>query len=357
MSREKAQKVFTAGTLAKWLPREKSAKRNIAVELAAFLGMSPRQYRKTLSTLAQTVENLMCSNKWDDIEFSKVPSVAASRYKKAFNRHTPKYAEYVAKLVSGDKSVKINAGAIFPHDVLKNLFDAYSVTSKVSQVELDAITAQWNALPNFVGDASILPIVDVSGSMYCPVGGGAKTQCVQVAISLGLYVADKNKGPFKDVMLTFSTNPSLQHLRGNIVQKVDTMAKSHWDMSTNLHAAINKILEVAVDNNVPPDEMPQMLLIMSDMQFNACVKYDDSAMQMIRRKYEEAGYAVPMIVFWNLRSCDNTPVRYDERGVALVSGYSPSILTSILQCDASSFTPEGVMLKAIMQDRYDPYSI
>jgi len=335
------------GLAAKWTPR----KGQVAAEVRAFFGMSPKQYRKSLVGMTTVVETQMCAGDWDNINFSHVPSVASRNYKKAFGRHTPAFAEYVAKLVAGDKTVKVNANAIFPHDVLKGLVSAYG-RKTLSKTELDHITAQWNALPNYVGDANIMPIVDVSGSMSCPAGKNTNVTCMDVSISLGLYLADKNKGVFKDTFLTFSDKPQLVTLKGNIVEKVDQMSKSNWDMSTNLHAAMDKILSVAVKGSVPASDMPGMLLILSDMQFNQCARYDDSAMQMIERKFADAGYSVPQIVFWNLNSSDNVPVASDKSGAALVSGFSPSIMTSLLAADLDQFTPEGIMLKTVMSDRY-----
>ena len=333
------------GLAAKWTPR----KGQIAQEIREFFGMTPKQYRKSLVALTKVVETQMCANDWDNINFSHVPSVAARNYKKAFNRHTPAFAEYVAKLVSGDKTVQVNANAIFPHDVLKGIAHSYT---KLNKTETDHVIAQWDALPNYVGDASILPLVDVSGSMTCPAGKNTSVRCLDVAVSLGLYLADKNKGVFKDTFLTFSSKPELVTLKGNIVQKCDQMSRSQWEMSTNLHAAMNKILDVAVKGSVPQSDMPAMLLILSDMQFNQCARYDDSAMEMIERKFEAAGYSMPQVVFWNLNSSDNVPVKADKSGAALVSGFSPSIMTSLLAADLDQFTPEGIMLKTVMSDRY-----
>jgi hypothetical protein len=312
--------------------------------------MTPKQYRKSLVALTKVVETQMCSGDWDNINFNHVPSVAARNYKKAFGRHTPKFAEYVAALVKGTPGVKVNANAIFPHDVLKGVINTYG--SALNKTELDHVTAQWDALPNYVGDASILPIVDVSGSMSCPAGKTGSVTCLDVSVSLGLYLADKNKGVFKDTFLTFSTKSELLTLKGNIVDKVNQMVRSKWDMSTNLHAAFEKILSVAVKANAPQEDMPAMVLILSDMQFDQCVRNDDSAMQMIERKYAEAGYNMPKVVFWNLNAGDNVPVKSDKSGAALVSGFSPAIMASLLGADVEQFTPEGIMLKTVMVPRY-----
>ena len=338
------------GLAAKWTPRQGK----LAAEIRQFFGMSPKFYRKSLVEMTKVVETNMCAKEWDSINFSHVPSVAASRYKKAFNRNTPMYAAYVASLVKGDNpEVKVNAGAVYPYDVLKGRIGSYM---KFDKTELDLVQKQWEALPNFVGDANILPLVDVSGSMTTPAGGhGSKSgvTCLEVAVSLGLYLADKNEGKFKDTFLTFSDNPELLHLKGNINQKIDQMVKSEWGMSTNLHKAFARILDVAVKGGVPQEEMPAMVLILSDMQFNACVRHDDSAMQMIARKYAEAGYTLPKVVFWNLNAAyGNAPVKFDTSGTALVSGFSPAVVKPLLAGDLETFTPESVMLKTIMDDRY-----
>jgi hypothetical protein len=336
------------GLCAKWMPR----KGEDAVELRTSFGWSPKFYRKTLVNLTKVVEQQMCSNDWDHINFNHVPSLASARYKKAFNRHTTKYAEYVAALVKGDNpEVKVNAGAIYPYDVLKGL-NGYAWRTDFDKTELDLIAKQWEALPNFVGDANILPLVDVSGSMTCSAGTNGKVTCLDVAVSLGLYLAEKNKGKFKDTFLTFSGNPELLHLKGNIVQKVNQMVRSAWGMNTNLVAAMDKILKTAINGNVPQEEMPETLLILSDMQFDQCARFDDSAMQMVARKFETAGYNVPNIVFWNINAKDNVPAKYDSRGVALVSGFGPAIVKAVLSADTDQFTPEAIMLKAIMVDRY-----
>jgi hypothetical protein len=338
------------GLCAKWMPR----KGEEAAKLRAFLGWTPKYYRKRLVELTKVVEQNMCANAWDEINFNHVPSVASARYKKAFARHTPKYKEWVEKLVKGDPTAKVNAGAVYPYDVLKGVIGGYNMS--YGKHNLDHIVAQWEALPNYVGNANILPIVDVSGSMLSPAGGiGSKsaTTCLDVSVSLGLYLADKNKGKFKDTFLTFSDRPSLMNLKGNILDKIKQMNQSEWGMSTNLHAAMQKVLDVAVKGGVPQEEMPEILLVLSDMQFNQCVRYDDSAMQMIERKFEAAGYKVPKIVFWNLNAKDNVPVKFDKNGTALVSGFSPAIMKAVLAADLEQFTPETIMLKTIMSDRYN----
>jgi len=330
------------GLAAKWADR----KGPNAIKLREFLGLSPKKYRKLLVTLTNVVESKMCAKDWEAINFSHVPSLAMSRYTKAFAKNAgPTFTAYKEALQKGDPSVKVNASAVYPYDIVKT----------VNYGDAALANEQWKALPNYIGNSKILPIVDVSGSMACAAGGWnskSKVTCLDVAVSLGLYCADKNTGPFKDLFLTFSEKSSFVHLTGNLSQKITQMNRSDWGMSTNLHRAFDEILRVATTNTVATEDMPEILLIMSDMQFNACIRFDDSAYQMIQRKYENAGYKMPSIVFWNLNDAGNTPVTFDTKGTALVSGFSPAIMKAVLAADLEDFTPQSVMLKAISSDRY-----
>lgn len=328
---------------AKWCPR----KGHKAAILTKALGLSPRQYRKLIVGLTDVVEQKMCAKDWENINFSHVPSQAARIYRKSFFKNSKAYADYIAALKSGDKSVKVNANATYPYEVLKPFF-GYGPTAAV--VEL--ASAQWEALPNYVGDAPVLAMVDVSGSMSSTLKGSTVT-AMQVAISLGLYTADKNRGPFKDCFLTFSTDTKLQLLTGSIRDKVNQLSKAHWAMSTDVIKAFRTILSTAKANGVSDEDMPKVLLILSDMQFNQCARFDDSAMESIRRQYTDAGYTVPKIVFWNLVSYDNVPVSENDHGVALVSGFSPSVMRNVLKMGSESYTPESVMLDVIMNPKYD----
>lgn len=336
------------GLAAKWVPR----KGPIAVELTRYLGLSPKAYRKLIVGLTNVVETQMCAKEWEAINFSHVPSVASARYQKAFGRNAKEsYSAYIAELkkpqAERDPKVKINAGAVYPYDVVKSVVKGNAAVAD----------EQWKALPNYVGDAKVLPMVDVSGSMGSLWYSTGNLQPIDIAVSLGLYCASKNTGVFKDVFLTFSGSPKMEYLKGTLSQKMKQMEKAHWDMNTNLHAAFDEILKIAVKGKVAQADMPDMMLILSDMQFDSCTRYDDSAMQMIKRKYKDAGYDVPKIVFWNLsmygKENGNTPVKFDKNGTALVSGFSPSVMKSVLANDLEDYTPYNVMLKTLMNSRYD----
>lgn len=336
------------GLAAKWMPR----KGKLAAELRKMFGMTPREYRKQLVALTKVVETDMCARNWNEINFSHVPSVAMSRYLTAFHRNAPEaFQAYKDALKRNDGTAKVNASAVYPYDVIKTLGGA-SPYGRRSENEVVA-NAMWEALPNYMNGKNVLPLVDVSGSMVTPAGKNTSVTCLDVAVSLGLYTSDKSTGAFKDVFLTFSGSPEFVHLRGSLSEKMNQMSTSNWAMNTNLHAAVSKILDHALRNRVPAEDMPAMLLVLSDMQFDQCARFDDSAMQMIRRKYEDAGYEMPQIVFWNLNDYGNKPVKFNDSGVALVSGFSPALMDSVLAVEMDKFTPESVMLKAVGKERYN----
>ena len=336
------------GLCAKWMPR----KGQVAEKLRNFMGMSPKQYRKSLVGLTSVVETKMCAKEWDSIEFGKLPSVASARYQKAFGKNAyASYSAYIESLVKGE--AKINAGALYPYDVTKSLTHG---NSKVAN-------EQWKALPNYLEGANdmILPVVDVSGSMSSPAGGSKTVTCMDVAISLGLYISERNEGPFKDAFITFSTKPRLQVLSGTLNDRYAQMSNSDWGMSTDLEATFKLILDQATKHKLSQDKMPNKILILSDMEFNAAVssgwgrstEWNLTAQQMIEKLYADAGYKVPQIVYWNIQSRNGgVPVAFDKKGTALVSGFSPAIMTSLLGGDIES--PQQIMDKTILSERYAP---
>lgn len=334
------------GLASKWAPR----KGPIANQLRKALGMDPKTYRKTIVGFTKVVETQMCAQQWDSINYSHVPSVASARYQKSFSRHDPvRYAEFKASALKG--AVKINAGTLFPYDVLKSVRSGDPV----------AALAQWEALPNYLGDNGfILPVIDVSGSMNSRVGDAKSTlSCMDVAISLGLYLADKQKGAFKDMFLNFHTNSKIHHLQGNLLEKINQIQRSDWGGSTSLESAFKEILRVAVSSNVPPNEMPRYLLVISDMGFDpSSNNAGQGAMAMAKDIFERHSYKVPTVVWWNVAHWpggyggdNNFPVTQHENGTALVSGFSPSIVKSVLS--STSITPYDIMLETLDNPRYE----
>lgn len=328
------------GLAAKWMPR----KGDIAVKLRQYWQLTPRQYRKLLVTLTNVVETKMCAQQWDTIEFDKLPSVASARYQKAFGRNAEAaYAAYKAGLEKG--TTTINAGAVYPYDITKSLrFGDAAVAN-----------AQWAALPDFMAGSkeNVLVMADTSGSMSCSAGGSNNVTCMDVCVSLAMYISERSRGAFQNAFLTFSSSPTLQILTGKTLRdRYHQLSNAAWGMSTNLTAAFEQVLMVAKRDKVPAEDMPSMILIMSDMQFNQCSRYDETAMGAIAKRYEIAGYEMPKIVFWNLNARpDTAPATVSHKNVALVSGFSPAIMKSVLAGD--DFTAEGIMLKTVLAERYD----
>lgn len=336
------------GLCAKWMPR----KGTFASKLKGFMGLSPKGYRKKLVELTKVVETQMCANVWENINYEHVPSLAMSRYGRSFKKHTPeKFSSYIESLKKGE--AKINAAAVYPYDITKSLNSN------------DVAEEQWKALPNYLegNTERILPLVDVSGSMGSPCGGNLT--CMDVAVSLGLYISERNEGPFKDHFITFSSNPSLQHLTGDLKSRFLQLKNADWGMSTNLQAAYELILNQAKRHSVSQEDMPTQILILSDMEFDEATdtrggwfsekvktsKWNQTAQEMVRQMFTDAGYEMPNIIYWNIQSRgENVPVRFDEQGTALISGFSPSIMTSLL--GGAEMTPVSIMMETLNKERY-----
>ena len=341
------------GLTAKWMPR----KGEVFNKVRKSLKVTPKELRKLVVSLSNTVEQKMCSNRWAEIEYPKTPSLAMSRYTKAFGRNDrERFSEFIQSLKKGE--VKVNAGAVYPYDITKNLRFGDNQ---------DLANEQWKALPNWMegSDELILPMVDVSGSMGCTVGGNDNLTCMEVAISLGMYISERNEGEFKDMFMTFSSSPQIQKLLGPLSDRYRQLARADWGMSTNLAAAFRIILNQAVKFNISQDKMPTKVLILSDMEFNEATSerwgndsnWNPTAMAMIDEMFADAGYTRPGIIFWNLHaSGGNFPARFDEMGTALISGFSPSIMKSVIS-NPNSLTPINIMNETVNSERYEPVTV
>lgn len=341
------------GLCAKWMPRpnvKNREKKRWANAVRKHMGMTPKAFRKMLVEHTNVVETLMCQKEFGAIEYGKIPSKAMSDYMKAFGRND--YERFSAYLNSVDKGeAKINAGAVYPYDITKNLrFGSKS-----------GADTQWNALPNYMegNNERLLPMVDVSGSMSCSAGGNPNVSCMDVAISLGLYISERNEGPFKDAFITFTGNPELHVLKGTLSERYAQM-KRQVAYNTDLEKAFRMVLNNAVANNVPAEEMPTMILVLSDMEFdNSSVRgmKSTTAQQMISELYRQAGYEMPKLVYWNIqsRNGNNNPVQFNESGTALVSGFSPALLTNLLA--GKDMTPYAMMMNVIGGERYAPITV
>ena len=337
--------------LAKWMPSNNTSSREtrkLARRFEKYLKITPAKYRKTLSGIRgklNLVESAMSENDWSSINFEHVPSKANLVYKKAFSRHeAERYTAFIKAVQSGEK--KMNASTLFPYEVIRNIVN-------VGDDDKDAIDALWNSMPDFLKDnphnGLVLP--DVSGSMGT--GDGAVVP-LHVSVSLAIYFAQRNKGFFKDHFLSFSSKAELVKIRSKSI--VDAWSEVYrsttWCGSTNLQSAFDTILNAAIAGQVPASEMPEVLYIISDMEFDsACNNNDARNIEVIRQKYANAGYKMPVICFWNVSARNNqSPVSRNEIGVIMVSGCSASTFSQVIT--GATVTPYDFMLETLNKERY-----
>ncbi len=339
--------------LAKWLPSQNASSyqtKKYANIIQKGLKGTPKQYRKLLSKLRKQisiVETKITEKNYDAIDYSKLPSRAGMIYRQAFYRNDEeRYIDFLASLTKGES--KVNAGTLYPNDIIGKILGNGWSWSRPRHPEQDIklFEGQWKNLPNFIGENKENSIVmaDVSGSMT-----GTP---MNVAISLAMYIAERNKGVYKDHFMTFSARPQLVKIQGaNIVDKVNNISRAEWGMNTNVESALLTLLNVAVKNSLPKDEMVKRLIIVSDMNFDMATRGANVCIfKNAEREFNEAGYKFPEITFWNVNASNNQPMTMNAQGVQLVSGYSPSILTQLLNNDGK--TPYDFMLDVIESDRY-----
>ena len=334
--------------LAKWLPSINSSSKDskrLGRKIATYLGLSERDYRKVLTTLRahiKIVEQKMCAKEWSAIDYSKLPSRASFMYRKAFAKQdATRYAEYLSAVERGE--AKINASTLYPYDIVNEYLYKGARNDKT-------IDLQWEALPNYMEGQEFngLVVADVSGSMY--------GMPMAVSISLAMYIAERNSSPvWKDKFITFSHRPELQEIVGKTIgNRIDNLSRASWSMNTDLMAVFKTILSAAEKNSVASKDMPQKLIIVSDMQFDmACKSNKRTNFEQIQKLYRKAGYEMPQLVFWNVNAIGgNVPMTAHDTGTCLVSGCSPSILKSVLT--GNVITPVVVMKDAVYNDRYAP---
>lgn len=322
--------------LAKWMPREgKSKYQEFRKSFMNATNLSPKKYRKYVTTLSKTVEQQMSSKQFSHIQYKTVPSVAFNKYRKVFNKKdNARFQEFLKDVEAGKE--KINASAIFPHDIYRSFKNGGDKTS---------INLQWNHLPNFLQNTEerILPLCDVSGSML-----GLP---MDIAVSLGIYISERNVGPFQNCFMTFSENPQLNVLSGSLVQRMQQLEKAAWGYNTDLIRAFTEILNKSRIAGINNNDMPTTLLIISDMEFDkACMNNSSTNFQKMKELYSQHGYELPKVVFWNVNAKGgNFPIKSNENGVALISGASPVVLKSVL---SGNLNPMSVMLDTLNNSRY-----
>jgi hypothetical protein len=325
------------GLAAKWAPRERSNP-TVFKAMRKIAKMSPKDYRKLLASNTNVVEGLMCDNKWEDVNYNSVPSVAISRLATTFHiRDLNRFKAWKQSLSDKKSGNKVNAAALFPHDCIKTL----------NSGDAELANAQFDALPNFIDGTKlrILCVADFSGSMITPVLNDITA--MDVAMGLSLYCSEKigEGNPFYRKFIPFSDNSELVHWREMTFSEAARKCKNGYCGSTNIKGALLKILEYAKLFNVTNEQIPNCLMILSDMQFDCSCSDDETSVESAMREWEEAGYARPKIVYWNLCKYDGYASNVVHKDVALVSGFSPSILKPVL--DGEDFTPITIMERAI----------
>ena len=342
--------------LAKWMPsvNTSSAKtREVANALCAAIPMSVSNYRKTLSKLRERIkvlERLMSANRWDEIEFDKVPSKAGLVYKNAFARRDMIAAKYEAFVK--DDTKKVNAGTLFPYEVVDKAVN-YLRGYNHSDTDRAAINKYWANIPDIFKDADFdgLVVCDTSGSMTW---GSGPAVPINVAISLALYCAERAKGPFANHYISFASRPRLIETVGaDFIDKVNRIYRANLCDNTNLEAVFNLLLETAVKNKCSQDDLPKTIIVCSDMQIDqAQGHYSDRSkpatmMENMRRKWAGHGYVLPRLIYWNINASRDTFLD-DGPDVTYVSGASKDIFRTVL----TGKTGLDAMYETLDSERY-----
>jgi len=346
---------------AKWAPTEKDSydrKYGVALTLTKVMGVTLKQYRKKYTTplrqYLKIVERYMCDSKWDEIEYSKVPSCAMKRLKKAFAKHShEQFSDWKNKLQKGE--VTVNAKQLFPHELIHEI----RIKTKADQV----CEAQWKVLEDeakkigFLADT--LFVCDVSGSMDSWTGNfkgvPGKSSCPKdVAIGISLLGANTVQGPFHNHIITFHDKPTFHLVRDeNIYNRWLSLIQAPWGGSTNLQATFDLILNKAIAHGLSQNDMPKKLFVVSDMQFDIADRNITTNFEAIKTKYAAAGYVQPKIIFWNVCGSSNDyPVSVTDDDTALVSGFSSSILSSFI--NQKDFSPYTILRTVLDSERLTP---
>lgn len=339
----------TPSLLAKWLKSENASSdesRRLGEITAKHFGLTRRQYRKALSTLRSRiniVEKLMSENRWDEIEFDKLPSKAGLIYKNAFARRDIIAEKY--KKFASDKDTKVNATTLYPYEVVEKAIQA----RHGSPTDRNIVNKYWENLKDYFDGATLnaLAMVDTSGSMTW----GSSPRPIDVAISLGLYCAERAKGPFANHYISFSSRPQLIECSGyDFCDKVFRIYRTNLCSNTDLEKAFDMILNVAKCNHLKQSDLPEKIIVISDMQIDSmAVKGEPSLtdMEKLRLSWAYEGYKMPKLVYWNVNATKDT-VLDGANGVTYVSGCSPVIFDMIM----TGKTGIDMMKEKLDGDRY-----
>lgn len=347
---------------AKWVPRQGF----IAERLRNFINknykmrLSRQAFRKLLVTNSCTIEQKMSSKDWDSIELEKVPSKAMLKYSKALRQHLGgKFQDFLTNVNNGKEHMHMHVA--FPHEIVHHFISASNATSAYyseSDLAVDAevedfCQAAWSSLKMIPISKNILPMVDVSGSMFAPISKNSGTRAIEAAVSIGIWLAENNEGMFNNTLITFSERPELIRLQGTIGNKI-TQVMRDVGFNTDFRAAYLHILEAAVRNNLKQEELPDTLLVISDMSFDY-PESEKTLFEDIEQEYAKAGYKRPSLVFWDVMDYPGYAATDYNSDVALISGYSTNIVNTLFsgESDLEVKTPRDIMLDAVMIERYN----
>ena len=355
--------------IAKWMPsiNASSAKtKEYGKKLCKALGMTEREYRKALSKLRKyldVVEVKMSDKHWSEIKYEAVPSRANLIYNNAFLRNDEaRRREYLGKLEKGE--TKINASTLFPHDIVHKYMTSggWSQSLKAKDATIEAL---WKALPDTVkGCGNTIVVADGSGSMTTTVDNNSRVTALEVANALAIYFAEHSSGQFKDKYITFSERPQFVDFSNcNTLHAKLQKALAHNEVAnTNIEKVFDLILTTAINNHMHQEDLPANILIISDMEFDSCAscgnnnsgwnynKPTQRLFDVIAKKYANAGYKMPRLVFWNVNSRTGTiPVKENALGVALVSGFSVNVAKMIM---SGKVDPFECLLETLNSERY-----
>lgn len=359
---EKDRRSEHPSLLAKWLkgsrPSSSESKRLMRKTWQAF-ELTPVAYRKILSALRKRIgiiETQMCKNEWDQIDYSKVPSQAMKQYIRAFGRRDgERFGNYLNSVLSEDKTVEsatINAKTLYPHEIIGSLpsLRRFGISPQ-TDLEEKALTALWENLPEYAL-YDTLPVIDVSGSMLTPIS--EKVRPIHASIGLGLYAAEHMEGEFKNSFITFDSNPRFVEFseKESFIDRVRKIAESDWGYSTDLEKVFKLILTRAIVNNVPQEQMPQRILIISDMEFDSCSEYGETIYENARKRFKQAGYQLPQVVFWNVDAKTKQYPIVEEDNALILSGYSPVVIKFLY--GGELLTPIDLVMGVVNSERYNP---
>lgn len=356
----------TPSLLAKWLPSENTSSyetRKMGNKISAALGKSHKEYRQNLATLRnriRVVERLMSDNRWDEIEFDKIPSKAGLIYKNAFARRDM-IAQKYENFIKSDKT-KVNAKTLYPYEIVAQALKGYSYWNRSMQLDSldrEAIEKYWNNLPNYLEGGkldSFLAVVDTSGSMT----GSEASAPINIAISLGIYGAERAKGAFKDHYISFASRPQLIKVEGvDFCDKVKRIYDTNLVDNTNLTAVFDLLKATALSKPGAAADMPSTIIVISDMEIDSgasswrenyrgwTTENAATEMEKIRADWAQYGLKLPNLVYWNVDARSNTILDSGD-SVTFVSGASPVIFEQIMK----GITGYELMLNKLMSDRY-----